>query len=121
MGENRSEILAANQNGQVKNVDIVQAKRKRMMLSEVYVHKSRKLDTDPSKDDHFDVFHIYEFDDNESINKITPKLSTNCTEPRRIIEVLQNSTGSDTPQLQRLIEKLCAQSEFGSMHFCFLF
>ncbi|XP_055305382.1 uncharacterized protein LOC129570038 [Sitodiplosis mosellana] len=111
MGENRSEILAATQNGQVKSVDIVQAKRKRMMLAEVYVHKSRKMDTDANKDDHFEVFHIYEFDDNDSNTKITPKLSTNCTEPRKIIEVLQNSTGSDTPQLQRLIEKLCAQNK----------
>lgn len=120
MGENRSEILSASQNGQVRSMDVVvQAKRKRMMLAEVYVHKSRKLDTDAKKDDHFEVFHIYEFDDNDSNTKITPKLSTNCTEPRKIIEVLQNSTGSDTPQLQRLIEKLCAQSEFRWE--CFLF
>lgn len=114
MGENRSELLVGvTQNGQVKSAELVQAKRKRMMLAEVYVHKSRKMDADANKEDHFDVFHIYEFDDNDSLTKITPKLSTNCTEPRKIIDVLQNSTGSDTPQLQRLIEKLCSQSEFG--------
>lgn len=112
MGEHRTEISVPGNNGNVNNVDVAHAKRKRMMLAEVYVHKSRKLDTDPNKDDQFDVYHIYEFDENDSNTKITPKLSTNCTEPRKIIDVLQTSTGSDTPQLQRLIEKLCAQSEF---------
>lgn len=121
MGENRSEILVSTQTVQLKNTEIAQAKRKRMMLAEVYVHKSRKLDTEASKDDHFDVFHIYEFDDNDLNTKITPKLSTNCTEPRKIIEVLQNSTGSETPQLQRLIEKLCAQSKFVLIYYCFIY
>lgn len=97
--------------GSLNKSDIAQAKRKRMLLAEVYVHKSRKLDTESEKSDKFEVFHIYELEDNEN-TKITPKLSTNCTEPRKIIEVLQNSTGSDIPQLQRLIEKLCAQSKF---------
>lgn len=93
------------------NKDLVHAKRKRMLLSEVYVHKSRKLD-DASENDHkYEVFHIYELEENQA-TKIVPKLSTNCTEPRKIIDVLQNSTGSDIPQLQRLIEKLCAQRKF---------
>lgn len=101
-------------NGGVNNINVVHAQRKRMWLAEVYVHKTRKLD--PDKDDQFDVFHIYEFDDNTN-TRITPKLSTNCTEPRKIIDVLRNTTGSDTPQLQRLIEKLCAQSKFEYFHY----
>ncbi|XP_031628688.1 uncharacterized protein LOC116344339 [Contarinia nasturtii] len=112
MGENRTEIAAAGKNiEQTKNVGIIQATRKRMMLSEVYVHKNRKLDDDAKNGNQFEVFHIYEFDESDSNVKITPKLSTNCTEPRKIIDVLQNSTGSETPQLQRLIEKLCAQNK----------
>lgn len=104
-----------------KKVFVMGAQRKRMLLSEVYVHKARKLNSDSNPDnasgnsvdddDHFDVFHIFELTDDPT-TKITPKLSTNCTEPRKIIDVLRNSTGSDTPQLERLIEKLCAQSEF---------
>lgn len=116
MEENRSQQNVAN-NSESNKVDVTQAKRKRMMLAEVYVHKCRKVDAN-SNPDKFDVFHIYEFDENDSSTKITPKLSTNCTEPRKIIEVLQNSTGSDTPQLKRLIEKLWAQSKFD---FCFIF
>lgn len=100
-------IVSVAKNGEVKSV-----KRKRMMLAEVYVHKCRRLDSESSEDDKFDVFHIYEFDVNDLNIKITPKLSTNCTEPAKIIDVLENSTGSDTPQLQRLIEKLQAQSKF---------
>lgn len=107
--EGVSAELGANKTGGVNGADCVQAKRKRMFLAEVYVHKSRKLDADAGDANKFEVFHIYEFEDNEN-TKITPKLSTNCTEPRKIIEVLQNTTGSDTPQLQRLIDKLCAQS-----------
>lgn len=94
------------------NVDLSKATKKRMMLGEVYVHKARKLDSDASKEDQFDVFHIYEFDDLDSTTKIVPKLSTNCTEPQKIISVLENSTGSDTPQLQRLIDRLRAQSKW---------
>lgn len=105
--------VAASSGGDLNSVDVNHLKRRRMMLAEVYVHKCRKLDLEPQQDDKYEVFHIYEFDENDSNAKITPKLSTNCTEPSKIIEVLQNSTGSDTPQLQRLIEKLCAQSEFG--------
>lgn len=111
MEEKRSQQSAVTaNNSEPSKVDVTQAKRKRMMLSEVYVHKCRKVDP-TSNPDKFEVFHIYEFDDHDSSMKITPKLSTNCTEPRKIIEVLQNSTGSDTPQLKRLIEKLWAQSE----------
>lgn len=99
-------------------VNTVHAERKRMLLSEVYVHKVRKLNNESKSDgdggdednEHFDVFHIFEFADDPT-TKITPKLSTNCTEPRKIIDVLCNRTGSDTPQLQRLIEKLSAQRE----------
>lgn len=111
MEENQTPISVA-ANVEVRNVDVIQAKRKRMMLAEVYVHKCRRLDTESSEDDKFDVFHIYEFDVNDLNIKITPKLSTNCTEPGKIIDVLENSTGSDTPQLLRLIEKLQTQSEF---------
>lgn len=108
MGESRSEIAtAAHNTGPAKSA----LATKRMMLSEVYVHKTRRLNDDPQTEDKFDVFHIYEFDDNSNV-KISPKLSTNCTEPRKIIDVLRNSTGSETPQLQRLIEKLCAQSKY---------
>lgn len=96
-------------------VNIVHAERKRMLLSEVYVHKMRKLSTETnqtnSDGEQFDVFHIFEFAD-DATTKIPPRLSTNCTEPRKIIDVLRNRTGSDTPQIQRLIEKLSAQSEF---------
>lgn len=95
---------------EVTVTDLVNAKSKRMLLSEVYVHKTRKVCTDSDDDNQFEVYHIFEFAD-DATTKITPKLSTNCTEPRKIIDVLQNSTGSDTPQLQRLIEKLCAQSK----------
>lgn len=104
-------------NGGLNASDIVNAKRKRMLLAEVYVHKARKMDTDTEKvtdqeqSDKFEVFHIYELEDNEN-TKITPKLSTNCTEPGKIIDVLENSTGSETPQLHRLIEKLRAQRKF---------
>lgn len=80
------------------------AKNKRLLLSEVYVHKYPKL-----SNDEFGVFHIFELDDNDS--KIVPKLSTNCSEPKKVIEILQNFTGSETPQLQRLINKLCEQSK----------
>lgn len=108
-------------------VNTVHAERKRMLLSEVYVHKVRKLNVetnqnggggDGNDDDNeqFDVFHIFEFADDPN-TKITPKLSTNCTEPRKIINVLRNRTGSDTPQLQRLIEKLSAQSRQFSIQF----
>lgn len=108
-------------------ISAVQAvpQRKRMLLSEVYVHKVRKLNDDSNQgdggdggdknDDQFDVFHIFEFADDPT-TKITPKLSTNCTEPRKIIDVLRNRTGSDTPQLQRLIEKLSAQSKFSNLN-----
>lgn len=95
-------------------VNVVHAERKRMLLSEVYVHKMRKLSTETNQNgdnEQFDVFHIFEFADDPT-TKITPRLSTNCTEPRKIIDVLRNRTGSDTPQLQRLIEKLSAQSRF---------
>lgn len=120
---NGNEIAVAKGNGDTINgVNVMHAQRKRMLLSEVYVHKVRKISKNqPQQDndtkDSFDVFHIFEFADDE-LTKITPKLSTNCTEPQRIIDVLRNSTGSDTPQLQRLIEKLCAQSEFIE-NFCF--
>lgn len=104
-------------------VNTVHAERKRMLLSEVYVHKIRRLNTECSQNggndgdgdgDQFDVFHIFEFADDPT-TKITPKLSTNCTEPRKIIDVLRNRTGSDTPQLQRLIEKLSAQSKSSNL------
>lgn len=113
MEENRSHNGAASVGSESNKTDATNAKRKRMMLAEVYVHKLRKLETETVPDDKYEVYHIYEFDENDLHAKITPKLSTNCTEPGKIIDVLQNSTGSDTPQLQRLIEKLCAQSEFG--------
>lgn len=110
-------------NGDInKTVNAVPAQRKRMLLSEVYVHKARKVNSDDNASDgddsgdHFDVFHIFEVTDDPAV-KLTPKLSTNCTEPRKIIDVLRNSTGSDTPQLERLIEKLCTQSGF-SIYFC---
>lgn len=117
-------------NANVNNtVNTVHAQRKRMLLSEVYVHKVRKLNNNNQLQradgatnddrDQFDVFHIFEVADDPAI-KITPKLSTNCTEPQRIIDVLRNSTGSDTPQLQRLIEKLYAQSKLLAI-FCFEF
>lgn len=110
MAENSTE-LTVNTNDEVSQQDLARAKSKRMLLSEVYVHKTRKVNTDSENDEQFEVFHIFEFADDPN-TKITPKLSTNCTEPRKIIDVLQNSTGSDTPQLQRLIDKLCAQSRF---------
>lgn len=119
--DSANETTVAKVNGNVKNtVTIVQAQRKRMLLSEVYVHKVRKLangvqskpdDAATDDPDRFDVFHIFEFADDPT-TKITPKLSTNCTEPGKIIDVLLNCTGSDTPQLQRLIDKLCAQSRW---------
>lgn len=87
----------------------VDAKTKRLLLAEVYVHKQPKRTTISDRVDSFEVFHIFELDDGES--KIVPKLSTNCSEPEKIIEVLKNFTGSDTPQLKRLIDKLCAQSK----------
>lgn len=108
MGEKSTEITIK-MNSEVNVMDLVNAKKKRMLLAEVYVHKTRKVSTNANDDDHFEVFHIFEFAEDAN-TRITPKLSTNCTEPRKIIQVLQNSTGSDTPQLQRLIEKLCAQS-----------
>lgn len=111
MAENRTE-LSFTTNSELQQIDLAKAKRKRMMLAEVYVHKCRRLSTASNEDDKFEVFHIYEFDENDSNTKISPKLSTNCTEPQKIIEILKNSTGSDTPQLQRLIEKLHSQSEF---------
>lgn len=82
---------------------------KRLLLAEVYVHKRPKLKNTLDSFDSFEVFHIFEIDNGES--KIIPKLSTNCSEPGKIIEVLKNFTGSDTPQLKRLIDKLCAQSK----------
>lgn len=91
----------------VNSIEHANVQKKRMLLSEVYVHKQRRIDTDT--DDQYEVFHIFEFADDPN-TKITPKLSTNCTEPQTIIEVLQNTTDSETPQLQRLIEKLCTQS-----------
>lgn len=111
--ENRRIEVTVNKNDGVSKADLAQAKKKRMLLSEVYVHKTRKIDKDSNNEDEFEVFHIFEFAD-DATTKITPKLSTNCTEPRKIIDVLQNSTGSDTPQLERLIEKLCAQSMYWS-------
>lgn len=108
-------------NGTTTNANnTVHAERKRMLLSEVYVHKVRKLCTEANQgvngdgdSEQFDVFHIFEFAE-DATTKITPKLSTNCTEPRKIIDVLRNRTGSDTPQLERLIEKLSAQSELST-------
>lgn len=93
----------------VENQLIINAKTKRLLLAEVYVHKRPKLTTTSDSIDSFEVFHIFEIDDGES--KIIPKLSTNCSEPGKIIEVLKNFTGSDTPQLKRLIDKLCVQSK----------
>lgn len=109
--ENSTGGVTVNLNNGVSKADLAQAKKKRMLLSEVYVHKTRKIDSDSNNEDEFEVFHIFEFADDPTM-KITPKLSTNCTEPRKIIEVLQNSSGSDTPQLERLIDKLCTQSMF---------
>lgn len=119
MAENSSNNSSADATTGI-NKDLVHAKRKRMLLSEVYVHKSRKLDEASENDHKYEVFHIYELEENEA-TKIVPKLSTNCTEPRKIIDVLQNSTGSDIPQLQRLIEKLCAQRKYYCCCFLLIF
>lgn len=110
MAQNSTGITVDTDN-EVSQQDLARAKKKRMLLSEVYVHKTRKVNNDSENDEQFEVYHIFEFADDPN-TKITPKLSTNCTEPRKIINVLQNTTGSDTPQLQRLIDKLCAQSRF---------
>lgn len=111
MEKSQSEGIATKTNNGLNIV--VHAERKRMLLAEVYVHKKRKLSVETNHGENgeqFDVFYIFEFVDDPS-TKITPKLSTNCTEPTKIIDALRNQTGSDTPQLQRLIEKLSAQSE----------
>lgn len=103
MFENR--VLAETLDNQI----IIDARTKRMLLAEVYVHKRPKLITNSDSVDSFEVFHIFEIEDGES--KIIPKLSTNCSDPGKIIEVLKNFTGSETPQLKRLIDKLCTQSK----------
>lgn len=87
----------------------IDAGTKRLLLAEVYVHKRPKLAITSDSVDSFEVFHIFEVDDGES--KIIPKLSTNCSEQGMITDVLKNFTGSDTPQLKRLIDKLCTQSK----------
>lgn len=87
-------------------------KTKRMLLAEVYVHKKRrKIDANQTDGNEYEVFHIYELEENEN-KKIVPKLSTNCTEPDNIIKALRNSSGSETPQLKRLIDRLCIQSMY---------
>lgn len=100
----------ANQNNIQNSEQHKITKTKRMLLSEVYVHKCfKKSKTSSDGEETFEVFHIFEVSDSDG--KIIPKLSTNCSEPAKVIDILQNFTGSETPQLQRLIEKLCAQSK----------
>lgn len=84
--------------------------RKRMLLSEVYVHKKRRRTTGDIYLAEFEVFHIYEVvDDNHTF--IQPRLATNCNEREEVIDALNNVTGSDTPPIQRLIKKLTERSE----------
>lgn len=86
-------------------------KTKRMLLAEVYVHKKRRRDANRTDENEYEVYHIYELEENEN-KTIVPKLSTNCTEPGNIIKALRNSSGSEKPQLKRLIERLCLQSMY---------
>lgn len=84
MTEIQTKAAVANHNSisNINGMDVTQAKTKRMLLAEVYVHKTRKINTNPNNDDEYGVFHIFEFADDPNI-KITPKLSTNCTEPNK--------------------------------------
>lgn len=106
--------MSATASAQIQKPSVVKTviKRKRMLLSEVYVHKKRmKVGNQNAENNDYEVFHIYELEDDKN-TKITPKLSTNCTEPDKIINALKNSSGSETPQLKRLINKLCFQSMY---------
>lgn len=90
-------------NSTVANGENIQS-CKRMVLSEVYVHrKRRKISNDETQDD-YDVFHIFEVV--EPNVTIQPRLATNCNEREKVVEALQCASGSDTPQMQRLIKRL---------------
>lgn len=83
-----------------------------MQLSEIYVHKTKRArhEESPSADeDIFQIFHIFELSDKP--NSIKPRLSTNCTDPEKIIDAIENSPDADSPVTQQLIKKLRSKGE----------
>lgn len=77
---------------------------KRMLLAEVYVHQKRRKIEETDDSSEYEVFHIYEVVEKNIL--IQPRLATNCNDLSKVVDALNNATGSDTPQMQRLISKL---------------
>lgn len=80
-----------------------------LQLSEIYVHRSKRpcLENN-TENEQFEIFHIYELVTCQK--RMTPKLSTNCTEPQKIINAVMNSPGSNLSVTQQLIKNLREQS-----------
>lgn len=86
------------------NIDNRRSQVKRMLLAEVYVHQKRRKIDEADDSSEYEVFHIYEVVEHNIF--IQPRLATNYNDISKVIYALNNSTGSDTPQMQRLITKL---------------
>lgn len=77
----------------------------KLRLSEVYLYKQKRRKIQDPTEEYFDVFHIYEHIDDDDAVPITPKLSTNCVEPEKIINSMLNTLNSDWNQLRKLVTK----------------
>lgn len=92
------------------NGENLQIGSKRMLLSEVYVHKKRRKIALEDILTNYEVFHIFEVVEQNLY--IQPRLATNCNETGDVIDALKNASGSDTPQMQRLITRLSEASKY---------